>query len=643
MKALPHPYLTKLLPWLVATLVGLAVFGLYSPGLDGPRLLDDDSVLKILTALQGHPDWATVRLILSDGNAGSAHRPIAMLTFIANYLSTGSAFRPFKITNVLIHLATGAAIYFFIVQILLRLRQGAARQSALLLTLVWLCLPLQVSTVLYVVQRMAQLVTLFSFLSLGFYVFWRRRLSAEKPAPWALAGFLMSTTLALLCKENAALIAPFIIILEWLLLLPSETSSPRRRALTRFYGGVSVIGLVASLWILIFHGSSLMHYENRDFTLSQRLLTEPRVLLDYLQQIFIPNLAEIGIFHDDYPLSYGLLTPPATLFAIVFWASLATLAVLLRHRRPLFAFGILFFLVGQSMESSFISLELYFDHRNYLPSVGLILAIFALLQPLRRQHTLLLSVTLLYIALMSALTAMKAADFSSLDTMMFTNLQRHPHSHRLLSVITEKSAYEGRWDIANRFARRMIAENDVYAGSSYIEYYGLLCRENRQPLPSDAENFARALMQQKNSLSYMTSSLDFMNSVFEEHHCASPGFARYALTMYDWQKQYFATRARVDRESNWSLRLYIAQALMDQKQYPPAEELYADLWQSHEVSIAGLDLAQLQCQLGQYTRCAQTLAVLRSTQTDVPAFAVQSMNQLTRDIYEHQHHPAGQK
>ena len=37
------------------------------------------------------------------------------------------------------------------------------------------------------------------------------------------------------------------------------------------------------------------------------------------------------------------------------------------------AFGIAWFLVGHSIESTVFSLELYFEHRNYFPGVGLFL------------------------------------------------------------------------------------------------------------------------------------------------------------------------------------------------------------------------------------------------------------------------------
>ncbi len=628
---------------LIASLVVALVYFLYWPGVHGPRMLDDDSVLKILLALQQHRDWGTVMLILHDGNVGSAHRPIAMLTFIANFLISGGDFPPFKLTNIAIHLACGGAVYFFLLQILRRLDIEQARASALFMSLLWLCLPIQVSTVLYVVQRMAQLVTLFTLLCLGFYLLWRRRLSQGQRAWGSLAACLISAVLALLSKENAALIAPFILILEFFILLPSEDNAALRRRITHFCVGMTIVGVALSAWILIYHGQSLMHYENRDFTLTQRLLTEPRVLIDYLHQIFLPDLAEIGVFHDDYPVSTRLWQPWTTLPALLTLLALAVAAWLARRRLPLFAFGIAFFAVGQSMESSFISLELYFDHRNYLPCIGLILALFGLLHGIKRHRRLILTVALIYLLAMALLTRFKAGDFASLDVMMYTNLPRHPHSHRLLSVITEKSAYEGRWDVANFYARKMIAEPGVFAATSYIEYFGLLCREGRQPLPADLPAFAHALDEQRRSLSYMTSSLDFINGIFEEHHCQSPGFAAYARTMADWQWRYFARLPRRERENNWSLRLYIAQALMDQQQWPQAEDLYADMWQSHLVSIAGLDLAQLQCKMGQYDACARTLSDVATTQTDAPPFAQNIMHQLAREIYAHQHHPARQK
>jgi hypothetical protein len=55
--------------------------------------------------------------------------------------------------------------------------------------------------------------------------------------------------------------------------------------------------------------------------------------------------------------------------AIVSVATLLTFGVLERRKHPALSFAILFYFVGHLIESTFLPLELYFEHRNYLPAL----------------------------------------------------------------------------------------------------------------------------------------------------------------------------------------------------------------------------------------------------------------------------------
>jgi len=122
-------------------------------------------------------------------------------------------------------------------------------------------------------------------------------------------------------------------------------------------------------------------YAERDFTLIQRLLTEPRVLCDYLVWILLPLPRWMGVYHDDIVVSTSLLSPLSTLASILFFIALVVVAWRIRKRAPALAFAVGWFLVGHSMESTILPLELAFDHRNYLPMAGLILGIVCLVGP----------------------------------------------------------------------------------------------------------------------------------------------------------------------------------------------------------------------------------------------------------------------
>jgi hypothetical protein len=113
--------------------------------------------------------------------------------------------------------------------------------------------------------------------------------------------------------------------------------------------------------------------QGRDFTPGQRLLTEGRVLWTYLRDIWLPRAHDGGLFHDDFSLSRSLISPISTLFAWLGIIVLAAWAVVARRARTDWvvasAAAIAFFLAGHLIESTWLQLELVFEHRNYLPAI----------------------------------------------------------------------------------------------------------------------------------------------------------------------------------------------------------------------------------------------------------------------------------
>jgi hypothetical protein len=117
----------------------------------------------------------------------------------------------------------------------------------------------------------------------------------------------------------------------------------------------------------------------------QRLLSEGRALVDYIGALLLPRGPAMGVFKDDFAISTRLLSPPSTAFALLALAAISALAIALRKRAPSVFAGWYFFLIAHSIESSFLPLELYFEHRNYLPAFGLLLAVAGLAEFLTRR------------------------------------------------------------------------------------------------------------------------------------------------------------------------------------------------------------------------------------------------------------------
>lgn len=381
----------KCFPWLLlAIALGATVF-CYGPGLGGGFAFDDYPNIVRNPQLAGATFSAHGLLEAAlSSDSGPLARPLAMLSFAVQTASSGLSPYPLKVGNLIIHLANGVLVFLLcrvIVQI--SASQGVAstrRPLAVLLpcavSAAWLLAPINLTAVLYVVQRMESLSTLFMLLGLLAYLRGRVRLDAGRPGAWnwMVGGLVGGTLLAALAKESGVLLPAYAFVLEWVLfgLRVAKARRADRRLLFLFAGVLfvpGILGIAATLPEAI-SGAS---YAGRPFTLAERLMTEGRVMADYLRWIILPSLAEMGLYHDDYVVSRGWFSPASTLPFLLMLAGLLALAFRLRRRMPLAALGILFFLVGHSLVSTYLPLELVYEHRNYLPSLGIYLALFSLL------------------------------------------------------------------------------------------------------------------------------------------------------------------------------------------------------------------------------------------------------------------------
>ncbi len=125
-------------------------------------------------------------------------------------------------------------------------------------------------------------------------------------------------------------------------------------------------------------------WASRDFTLHTRLLSEARIVSDYIGWTLLPTPGALSFYHDDFAVSTGLLSPWTTLAGIALLASMAAMAVLVRHRRPLVALGLALYLGCHLLTGTVLPLELIYEHRNYFASFGLLLAVIPFRRPQRQ-------------------------------------------------------------------------------------------------------------------------------------------------------------------------------------------------------------------------------------------------------------------
>ncbi len=305
----------------------------------------------------------------NSGRSGIS-RPVAYLTLALNHSLGGLDPFGYHVVNFAVHALSALLLFFFTYRILSLSAFGKTRSResllsiALLSAALWASHPIQVTAVTYIVQRMAALAGLFTLLAMFSYVEARtadRRLSAVI----YIAACAIFGALAIGSKENAAMLPVSLVLLE--IFVVGGSAGKSRRFNVYLFGVAAFLVLFAGLWFTDI-GKILAGYENRPFTLGERLLTEPRVFLFYVSQLLYPVSQRFTMLHD-VELSTGFLTPWTTLPTILLAAALPIGAWLLRKRCLLVSFSLLFFWVNHLIEGTVIPLEIIFEHRNYLPSM----------------------------------------------------------------------------------------------------------------------------------------------------------------------------------------------------------------------------------------------------------------------------------
>lgn len=370
---------------LLLLLVLVGGLGIYWPGLYGGFLFDDFPHIVINANLVEITSWSDVVRIAAAGNAGIGGRPVVLLTFALQKQLGGLDPFYFKLLNIFIQWLNVVLVYLLLRKLLGIVRDSQPQSPSgspwlealpLLLTAWWALHPMAITSVLYVVQRMTALSATFSLIALIAYVGFRCR-AIRLGSGNFVAVLLLSTFTAFsfLAKENGILTLAYALLIEGTLLRWRTLRHPQPRSLPLALKLGLLVASSALLAYVLSNASFMKGYEIRPFTLGERLLTQARVLWYYIAQLLLPNATAFSIYHDDYVTSRGLLAPWTTLPAIAGHLVLMLLAYLGRRKYPLITFGIAWFYLGHTLESSFIPLEMVYEHRNYLPMLGIFLAI----------------------------------------------------------------------------------------------------------------------------------------------------------------------------------------------------------------------------------------------------------------------------
>lgn len=387
-------------PWMQLAIVLLVGLLAYSNTFHAPFVIDDEG------SITENPVIKNLATFLFDGT-GYRYNPrrfIGYLTFALNYSAGGLDVTGYHIFNTAVHLANGALV-FLVVRLtqqtpLFKNAQEAERPARgvspgtwapLVAALLFVAHPIQTQAVTYVVQRFASLATLFYLASLTCYIAARLRQEAGagsggRTVLWYLAA-LLCALLAMKTKEIAFTL-PLVVALYELSFFGAHL---RKRLL--FLLPLAATMLIVPLGLMhsgrplgeLLGEMDRLARETTSISRGDYLLTQFSVIVTYLRLMLVPVGQNLDY---DYPVFHTLFAP-RVFFSLLLLALLAGAGGYLYRRSAreprlrLAGFGIFWFFITLSVESSVIPIrDVIFEHRAYLPSVGIFCTVAVLLAPL---------------------------------------------------------------------------------------------------------------------------------------------------------------------------------------------------------------------------------------------------------------------
>jgi len=363
----------------------ILIFAIYSMGWSGTLHFDDEANLGKLAEIN---DASSALYFIFGGGSGPTGRPISLATFALQHQFWPDP-RPFLIFNTGLHLANAFLVFLLLTRLLTQAGYNSrtGQWLAVVATLLWAGAPFLAGTTLMVVQRMTGMSAFFLLLAALAYIYYRpkycTRSLSDNLTVLATIGF--GTILAGFSKENGFLLPVFLLLIEWLLrTLKGDQIQPLSRivsALSLFLPSATIIGY------LVYRGFNTAAYELRDFTLLERLVSQGPAIVSYIRELLIPTVDSVTPFHDSFKPNDVFIPGVSTVLSLAVLLILFFICWRLRTRYPLITFGLLWFFLGHLVESTTLPLELYFPHRNYVPSVGLFLVAVLLIYELFRRVT----------------------------------------------------------------------------------------------------------------------------------------------------------------------------------------------------------------------------------------------------------------
>jgi protein O-mannosyl-transferase len=364
---------------------------------DTPNITDNHLIRNWDTAL--HPEQYCSSIHHRSDEALICHffkiRHVGYLSFALNYALNGLNVEGYHVVNFCIHLLNSLLVYTLVLLLqktpaFAASNSKALNRAALFSSLLFVVHPLQTQAVTYIIQRLTSLATLFYLLSIISYLS-MRLLQTAKAKGGGGQGFsmkitglyllsLISAVLAMKTKEISFTLPVMITLCEFIFFddkLPKRSAYLVPLILTMFIIPLQLTGIDASLSDLFSDVSNAARVRS-DMSRMDYLFTQSTVVLRYLQLLIFPVGQNVDY---DYPVYDSLFHPKVLFSSLIILSLIGTgIYLLLRYRTSspyarIISFGIFWFFLALSVESSLIPiLDVIFEHRVYLPSVGFFIA-----------------------------------------------------------------------------------------------------------------------------------------------------------------------------------------------------------------------------------------------------------------------------
>lgn len=494
-----------------------SLYSLYSLGFGATFSFDDPGHLDGLLVVR---DWRSALLYITTGDAGPLGRPLSLASFLLNAPAYPDDPADFFYTNTLIHLLNICLVALVLVRLQRQTQALPKRPWFIPLTAgFWGLLPILASTSMMVVQRMTSLSALFVLLGVWIYLWGRERHDRLFPTILTVISVGLCTLLAALSKENGALLPLYLVVLEFTLLANAKMTEPGwPTRLLRW--SILLPNLLLIGYLLSCIPGLPSAYEGRPFNLGERLATQTVILWDYLHLSFLPRPLALGPFHDDYPIYH--FSDLIVWLALTAWLAAISSAIWLRRSYPLIAFAVFWYLAGHLLESSIIPLELYFEHRNYLPILGPIIALAALAGRMPITPRAKASIISAYLAFLVFVLWQTLSIWGHRELELWA--RAHPNSPKGIQMMAQAYAQAGRTEESLRLLDEALVRKPELS-SAAMQSLRLRCYQN------DPRAFAARLSMMRQMLGasdYSSLTLHTLEAIRQLHERGGCSFIQTA-------------------------------------------------------------------------------------------------------------------